>query len=88
MNTLLIESNRNIADSIQEIDNTLPDVDGSLKTSSVAKWNTIVSDFNQDFDKFKARWRGQGVKMELKTKDLDGILKRGRSTRQTHWDIR
>ena len=52
------------------------------------QWNTIVSDFNQDFDKFKDRWRGQGVKMELKTRNLDGILKRGRSTRQTHWDIR
>ena len=52
------------------------------------QWNTIVSDFNQDFDKFKARWRGQGVKMELKTRNRDGILKRMRSTRQTHWDIR
>ena len=52
------------------------------------QWNTIVSDFNQDFDKFKARWRGQGVKMELKTRNRDSILKRMRSTRQTHWDIR
>jgi len=52
------------------------------------QWSTIVLDFNQEFDKLKARWRGQGVKMELKTRDLDGILKRGRSTRQTHWDIR
>ena len=52
------------------------------------QWNTIVSDFNQDFDKFKARWRGQGVKMELKTRNRDGILKRMRSTRQTHLDIR
>ena len=52
------------------------------------QWNTIVSDFNQDFDKFKARWRGQGVKMELKTRNRDSILKRMRSTRQTHLDIR
>ena len=52
------------------------------------QWNTIVSDFNQDFDKFKARWHGQGVKMELKTRNLEGILKRMRSTRQTHLDIR
>ena len=52
------------------------------------QWNVIVLDFNQDFDKFKARWRGQGVKMELKTRNRDGILKRMRSTRQTHWDIR
>ena len=52
------------------------------------QWNTIVLDFNQEFDKLKERWRGQGVKMELKTRDLDGILKRGRSTRQTNWDIR
>ena len=52
------------------------------------QWNTIVLDFNQEFDKLKERWRGQGVKMELKTRDLDGILKRGRSTRQTHWDSR
>ena len=52
------------------------------------QWNTIVLDINQEFDKLKERWRGQGVKMELKTRDLDGILKRGRSTRQTHWDIR
>ena len=52
------------------------------------QWNTIVSDFNQDFDKFKDRWRGQGVKMELKTRNRDSILKRMRSTRQTHLDIR
>ena len=52
------------------------------------QWNTIVLDFNQEFDKLKERWRGQGGKMDLKTRDLDGILKRGRSTRQTHWDIR
>ena len=52
------------------------------------QWNVIVSDFNQEFDKLKARWRGQGVKMELKTRNRDGILKRMRSTRQTHWDIR
>ena len=51
------------------------------------QWNTIVLDFNEEFDKLKARWRGQGVKMELKTRDLEGILKRGRSTRQTHLDI-
>ena len=52
------------------------------------QWNVIVSDFNEEFDRLKARWRGQGVKMELKTRNRDGILKRGRSTRQTHWDIR
>ena len=52
------------------------------------QWNVIVSDFNQEFDKLKARWRGQGVKMELKTRNRDSILKRMRSTRQTHWDIR
>ena len=52
------------------------------------QWNVIVLDFNQDFDKFKARWRGQGVKMELKTRNRDGILKRMRSTRQTHLDSR
>ena len=52
------------------------------------QWNVIVSDFNQEFDKLKARWQGQGVKMELKTRNRDGILKRMRSTRQTHWDIR
>ena len=53
-----------------------------------AQWSAIVLDFNQEFDKLKARWHGQGVKMELKTRDLEGILKRGRSTRQTHLDIR
>ena len=52
------------------------------------QWNVIVSDFNQEFDKLKARWRGQGVNMELKTRNRDSILKRMRSTRQTHWDIR
>ena len=52
------------------------------------QWNTIVSDFNEEFDKLKARWHGQGVKMELKTRDLEGILKRMRSTKQTHLDIR
>ena len=52
------------------------------------QWNVIVSDFNQEFDKLKARWRGQGVKMELKTRNRDSILKRMRSTRQTRWDIR
>ena len=50
------------------------------------QWNTIVLDLNQEFDKFKVGYHG--VKMELKTRNLDGILKRGRSTRQTHWDIR
>ena len=52
------------------------------------QWSVIVSDFNQEFDRLKARWHGQGVKMELKTRNRDGILKRMRSTRQTHWDIR
>ena len=52
------------------------------------QWNVIVSDFNQEFDKLKARWRGQGVNMELKTRNRDSILKRMRSTRQTHLDIR
>ena len=52
------------------------------------QWNVIVSDFNQEVDRLKERWRGQGVKMELKTRNRDGILKRMRSTRQTHWDIR
>ena len=52
------------------------------------QWNVIVSDFNQDFGKFKDRWRGQGVKMELKTRNRDGILKRMRSTKQTHLDSR
>ena len=52
------------------------------------QWNAIVSDFNQEFDRLKARWHGQGVKMELKTRNRDSILKRMRSTRQTHWDIR
>ena len=53
-----------------------------------AQWSTIVLDFNQEFDRLKARWRGQGVKMELKTRNLESILKRMRSTRQTHLDIR
>ena len=53
-----------------------------------AQWSTIVLDFNEEFDKLKARWRGQGVKMELKTRNRDSILKRMRSTRQTHLDIR
>jgi len=52
------------------------------------QWNTIVLDFNEEFDKLKARWHDQGVKMELKTRNLDSILKRMRSTRQTHLDIR
>ena len=52
------------------------------------QWNVIVSDFNQEFDKLKARWHGQGVKMELKTRNRDSILKRMRSTRQTHLGIR
>ena len=53
------------------------------------QWNTIVSDFNQEFDKLKARWRCRpNIKMELKTRNRDSILKRGRSTKQTHWDIR
>ena len=52
------------------------------------QWNAIVSDFNQEFDRLKARWHGQGGKMELKTRNLESILKRMRSTRQTHWDIR
>ena len=52
------------------------------------EWNALVLDLNQDFDKFKARWRSRPIKMELKTRNLEGILKRGRSTRQTHWDIR
>ena len=53
-----------------------------------AQWSTIVLDFNQEFDKLKTRWHGQGVKMELKTRNRDSILKRMRSTRQTHLDIR
>ena len=52
------------------------------------QWNVIVSDFNQEFDKLKERWQGQGVNMELKTRNRDSILKRGRSTKQTHWEIR
>ena len=53
------------------------------------QWNTIVSDFNQDFDKLKARWHCRPIiKMELKTRNLEGILKRGRSTKQTHLDKR
>ena len=52
------------------------------------QWNVIVSDFNQEVDRLKARWHGQGVKMELKTRNRDSILKRMRSTRQTHLDIR
>ena len=52
------------------------------------EWNALVLDLNQDFDKFKARWRSRPIKMELKTRNLEGILKRGRSTKQTHWDIR
>ena len=53
-----------------------------------AQWSTIVLDFNEEFDKLKARWHGQGVKMELKTRNRDSILKRMRSTKQTHLDIR
>ena len=53
-----------------------------------AQWSTIVLDFNEEFDRLKARWHGQGVKMELKTRNRDSILKRMRSTRQTHLDIR
>ena len=53
------------------------------------QWSTIVLDFNQEFDKLKARWHCRPIiKMELKTRNRDGILKRMRSTRQTHWDIR
>ena len=52
------------------------------------EWNALVLDFNQEFDRLKARWHGQGVNMELKTRNRDSILKRGRSTRQTHLDIR
>ena len=52
------------------------------------QWNAIVSDFNQEFDKLKERWQGQGVNMELKTRNRDSILKRMRSTRQTHLDSR
>ena len=53
------------------------------------EWNALVLDLNQEFDKLKARWRSRPIiKMELKTRNLDGILKRGRSTRQTHLDIR
>ena len=59
-----------------------------FKGHSSNQWNVIVSDFNQEFDKLKARWHGQGVKMELKTRNRDSILKRMRSTRQTRWDIR
>ena len=50
------------------------------------EWNALVLDLNQDFDKFKARWRSRPIKMELKTRNLEGILKRGRSTRKTHVD--
>ena len=53
------------------------------------QWNAIVLDFNEEFDKLKARWRCRpNIKMELKTRNRDSILKRGRSTRQTHLDIR
>ena len=53
------------------------------------EWNTIVLDFNQEVDKLKARWRCRpNIKMELKTRNRDGILKRMRSTRQTHLDSR
>ena len=53
------------------------------------QWNALVLDLNQEFDKVKARWRCRpDIKMELKTRNLESILKRMRSTRQTHWDIR
>jgi len=53
------------------------------------EWNALVLDFNQEFDKLKARWHCRPIiKMELKTRNLDSILKRMRSTKQTHLDIR
>ena len=52
------------------------------------EWNALVLDLNQEFDKVNARWRSRPIKMELKTRNLESILKRMRSTRQTHWDIR
>ena len=63
-----------------------------FKGHNSKQWNTIVLDFNQEFskffDKFKEGYRGYDVRAKIKTRDLEGILKRGRSTRQTHWDIR
>jgi len=49
--------------------------------------DVIVVDQNQDFDKLKGRYRGQNVEMEFKTRNLESILKRMRSTKQTHLDI-
>ena len=53
---------------------------------SLKQWETIVLEYNQYTDKTKPGWRIEGVKLELKTKNLEGILKRGRSTRKTHVD--
>ena len=49
--------------------------------------DVIVVDQNQEFDKLKGRYRGQNVEMEFKTRNLESILKRMRSTKQTHLDI-
>ena len=61
-------------------------IEVEFEGQSSKQWETIVLDFNQVIDKFKVGWNREGVKTEMKTKNLEGILKRGRSTRKTHVD--
>ena len=61
-------------------------IEVEFEGQSSKQWETIVLDFNQVIDKFKAGWQCEGVKTEMKTRNLEGILKRGRSTRKTHVD--
>ena len=61
-------------------------IEVEFEGQSSKQWETIVLDFNQVIDKFKVGWHREGVKTEMKTKNLEGILKRGRSTRKTHVD--
>ena len=61
-------------------------IEVEFEGQSSKQWETIVLDFNQVIDKLKVGWNREGVKTEMKTKNLEGILKRGRSTRKTHVD--
>ena len=63
-------------------------IEVEFEGQSPKQWETIVLDLNQVIDEFKVGWNREGVKTEMKTKNLEGILKRGRSTRKTHVDIK
>ena len=63
-------------------------IEVEFEGQSSKQWETIVLEYNQYTDKTKPGWRIEGVKLELKTKNLEGILKRGRSTRKTQLDIK